>query len=68
MKSGSTARHVDGMSSDDEMTELEATAFRNQRGKVRGYDVGCYLRCIGCCPLHQAVSDDKNISLRKDNI
>jgi hypothetical protein len=34
MKSGSTAKHVDGMSSDDEMTELEATAFRNQRGIV----------------------------------
>jgi hypothetical protein len=32
MKSGSTAKHVDGMSSDDEMTELEATAYRNQRG------------------------------------
>jgi hypothetical protein len=24
------------MSSDDEMTELEATAFRNQKGKVGG--------------------------------
>jgi hypothetical protein len=35
MKSGGTAKHVDGMSSDDEMTELEATAFRNQRGIVR---------------------------------
>jgi hypothetical protein len=34
MKSGSTAKHVDGMSSDDEMTELEATAYRNQRGTV----------------------------------
>lgn len=36
IKSGSTARHVDGMSSDDEMTELEATAFRNQKGKFGG--------------------------------
>ncbi|XP_069680870.1 PAX3- and PAX7-binding protein 1 [Periplaneta americana] len=34
MKSGNTARHVDGMSSDDEMTELEATAFRNQRDTI----------------------------------
>ena len=41
MKSGSTVRHVDGMSSDDEMTELEATAFRNQKGKV-----GRMLHCV----------------------
>lgn len=34
MKSGSTVRHVDGMSSDDEMTELEATAFRNQKDTI----------------------------------
>lgn len=34
MKSGSTAKHVDGMSSDDEMTELEATAVRNQRDTI----------------------------------
>lgn len=42
MKSGSTVRHVDGMSSDDEMTELEATAFRNQKGKV-GRVLHCFL-------------------------
>jgi hypothetical protein len=42
MKSGSTVRHVDGMSSDDEMTELEATAFRNQKGKV-GRMLHCFL-------------------------
>jgi len=42
MKSGSTVRHVDGMSSDDEMTELEATAFRNQKGKV-GSMLCCFL-------------------------
>ena len=41
MKIGSTIRHVDGMSSDDEMTELEATAFRNQKGKV-----GRMLHCV----------------------
>jgi hypothetical protein len=30
------------MSSDDEMTELEATAFRNQKGKV-GRMLYCFL-------------------------
>lgn len=55
MKTGSTARHVDGMSSDDEMTELEATAFRNQKGEseIMMY-VWCCLRCTGCCLLLQA--------------
>jgi hypothetical protein len=42
MRSGNTVRHVDGMSSDDEMTELEATAFRNQKGKV-GRMFHCFL-------------------------
>ncbi|KAK7871921.1 hypothetical protein R5R35_009725 [Gryllus longicercus] len=29
-----SARHVEGMSSDDEMTELETTAFRNQKETI----------------------------------
>ena len=49
MKSGSTVRHVDGMSSDDEMTELEATAFRNQKGKVGS---------MRCCFLLQVTAVD----------
>jgi len=28
------AKHADGMSSDDEMTEVDSTAFRNARGTV----------------------------------
>jgi hypothetical protein len=57
MKSGGTAKHVDGMSSDDEMTELEATAFRNQRGIVRSRETEgkdrLHKKCVKtrCCVL-----------------